>query len=40
MEDLMERNRKEEDVEREFLVGQSTESWKDRYFLLANSSPL
>jgi hypothetical protein len=40
MEDLMERNRKEEDVERQVLAGQSTESWRDRTLLLADSSPL
>jgi hypothetical protein len=40
MEDLMERNKKEEDVERQVLAGQSTESWKDRALLLADSSPL
>jgi hypothetical protein len=40
MEDLMEINGKEEDVERQFLVGQSTKSWKDRDFIFADSSPL
>jgi hypothetical protein len=40
MEDLMERNRKEEYVERQFLASYSTESWKYGALLLANSSPL
>jgi Ca2+-binding EF-hand superfamily protein len=40
MEYLMEINKKEEDVEQQVLAGHSTESWKDRSFLLAYSSPL
>ena len=40
MEDLMERNKNEEYVERKFLAGQFKESWKDRYLLLVDSSPL
>jgi hypothetical protein len=40
MGDLMERNKKEEDVERQVLAGQSNESWKDRALLLADFSPL
>jgi hypothetical protein len=40
MEDMMERNIKEEDVERKVLAGQFIESWKDKAFLLAHSSPL
>jgi hypothetical protein len=40
MGDLMERNRKEEEDERQVLAGQSTKSWRNRTFLLANSLPL
>jgi hypothetical protein len=40
MEDLMERNGKEKDVERQVLACQSTESWRDRTLLLADSLPL
>jgi hypothetical protein len=40
MNDLMERNIKEEDVERQVLVDQSTKYWRDINFLLAVSSPM
>jgi hypothetical protein len=33
----MERNIKEEDVERQVLVAQPTKSWRDRTLLLADS---
>jgi hypothetical protein len=36
----VERNRKEEEDERQVLAGQSTESWRDKKFILANSLPL
>jgi len=40
MEDLIERNIKEEYVERKSLARYSTKSWKDRDLLLVESSPL
>jgi hypothetical protein len=40
MEDLMERNIKEEDVERKVLAGQFKEYWKYRALFLVDSSPL
>jgi hypothetical protein len=40
MEYLMERNMKEEDVERQVLGGQSNEYWRDKTLLLEDSSPL
>jgi hypothetical protein len=35
-----EKNKHKEDVERQDLPGQFKESWKDRDFLLTDSSPL
>jgi len=40
MEDLMERNIKEEDVEKQVLASQSNKSWKDRALILVDFSPL
>jgi hypothetical protein len=40
MEDMTERNRKEEEDEIQFLAGHSKKSWKYIFLLLADSSPL
>jgi hypothetical protein len=40
MEDLMEINKKEEDVEKKYLVVHSNEYWRDITFLIVDSSPL